>query len=279
MTRFRAIDITQDFLTSQGGLSIGKQIETLFRENPVNNIEISFDGVEHVAPSFVNGAFLYLIDNYGEDYFRSKVKVINSSSDVAKTISSSVRTYIDHQKTFYSNLQTNKIFVIHDGSEQDQTFIDALKKIGDQKGFVHLSNPTPGIFSDLTKAELNRADAILGIVNQSKKSDVFFKQLELAADLKKPCIILQNRGLPERVSSSLLDRVQVIYFDDDDFINQLNKLNQLLVKYRKDVTHSSSTPAKSDFSNETALFAVLAIALLVALFFALSQEDSKKNNS
>ncbi len=101
MKQLIANSITTDFLTSKGGLDIGKNIGELLQINPDENIEVSFDGITNVSPSFVNGAFLYLIDNYGADYFRSHVKVINATSEVAKIIGDSVRVYPDRQKDFF----------------------------------------------------------------------------------------------------------------------------------------------------------------------------------
>ncbi|MDQ3108457.1 MAG: STAS-like domain-containing protein [Bacteroidota bacterium] len=98
MAHLIANKITTDFLTSSGGLAIGKSIESIIKNDPLNKIEISFSGVKNVTPSFINGAFLYLIDNYGADYFRDNIKVINASAEVAKIISNSVRVYLNRQK-------------------------------------------------------------------------------------------------------------------------------------------------------------------------------------
>lgn len=277
MTQIRAIDITNDFLTSQGGLRIGKKVEGMFRADPSENIEISFEGVYNVAPSFVNGAFLYLIDNYGEDYFRHRIKVVHSTNEVAKIISESVRTYIEHQHIFYSKLRTNKIFVAGDQSDLDKNVFESLTKLYGDSGFKPYFNPTPGLFSEATKVLIHNSDAVIGILNKQEQSAVFLKQLEYSASLSKPCIILQRRSLNTRVSSTLADKIQIMYFDDQDFIDQLNKLNLLLVRYRRDIIHvNSKPPTISNFNTDTALVAVLAIALLVAMFFALSEKEKNE---
>ncbi len=95
MKHLIANSITSDFLTSKGGLDIGYKIEYLLKEDPSEQIEISFAGVLNVAPSFVNGAFLYLIDQYGETYFRNHVKVVHASPDVARIVGDAVRSYIN----------------------------------------------------------------------------------------------------------------------------------------------------------------------------------------
>jgi hypothetical protein len=47
--------LTDDFLTSSGGLVIGKQIANHIKEKPFERIEVSFKDVESVTPSFING--------------------------------------------------------------------------------------------------------------------------------------------------------------------------------------------------------------------------------
>lgn len=278
MTQVRAKDLTDDFLTSKGGLVIGKQIENLLKLNPAEDVELSFEGVEHLAPSFVNGAFLYLIDNYGDDYFRSRIKVINSTPDVAKTIGGSVRTYIEHQKQFFSLLKTDKVFLVVDNKEFDRNLAIKLGEISNSKGFVLLKNPTPGNFSEQTQGVLKDADVVIGVLNAESQSSVFIKEMEYALGLNKQCIVLQRRSINQRLSTASLSRIQVLYYDDSDFLELLAKLNKILLSNRNDIVHRPNKSMERKEETTTAVVAFLAIAVLVAIFFALisSEENRKK---
>jgi hypothetical protein len=89
--------LTNDFLTSSGGLIIGKEIVSRIRDNSLERIEVSFEYVESVTPSFINGAFLYVIDLCGETIFRERVKVVKASEQVANQIRNSVTKYIEYR--------------------------------------------------------------------------------------------------------------------------------------------------------------------------------------
>jgi hypothetical protein len=89
--------MTDDFLTSSGGLIIGSEIVRRIKENSFEQIEVSFEHVDSVTPSFINGAFLYVIDLYGEAVFKERVKVRKASEQVASQIRNSVTKYIEYR--------------------------------------------------------------------------------------------------------------------------------------------------------------------------------------
>jgi hypothetical protein len=92
-----AYTMTDDFLTSSGGLVIGNEIARKIKDNSFERIEVSFEFVESVAPSFINGAFLYIIDLYGDAVFRERVRVTKASEQVANQIRNSVTKYIEYR--------------------------------------------------------------------------------------------------------------------------------------------------------------------------------------
>ncbi len=90
-------NLTNDFLTSSGGLVIGEKIANSIRDNPTEQIEVSFEYVECIAPAFINGAFLFVIDLYGETIFKDCVCVRKASKKVASEIRNSVTKYIEYR--------------------------------------------------------------------------------------------------------------------------------------------------------------------------------------
>ena len=275
MPHLIATNITHDFLTSQGGLAIGKKIESLFKLHQGSPIEISFEGVTNVSPSFVNGAFLYLIDNYGGEYFRNHVKVVHSASDVAKTMGDAVRSYLQHQKAFYDKLKTNKIYFASDNSNAGQMILSELKRTSSAHGFSFAVNPSSNNFTPHTLEVIKHSDAVIAVLGSSR-SDLLDDQIQAAVNANKPCIILQSRNINIRVRSAMHQHIQVIYFDDADYLSQLHKLNLLIAQHKRDVmAHGGNFPTKNNDA-AMAIGAFLVIALLAAFLIAAIGEKNEK---
>jgi hypothetical protein len=278
MSRLFANLITEDFLTSRGGLDIGKKIENQLLQNPFDNIEISFSGVTNVSPSFVNGAFLYLIDNYGSDYFRSHVKVTNATSEVAKTIGDSVRIYLDRQKIFFNTLKVNKLFFASDGSEQGDALIHELKKISVENGFKNITT-TDNIQSSLFgKNLIENSDALIGILTDNKYENNIGRQIEIAIKANKPCILLLHNNINFRLPTNSHEKIHVIYYDDKNYLEKLKALNKIISDCRKEDPNTNLPHLNNSSPNSEAAFAVIAIALLAALLFiALASNKNKED--
>ena len=278
MKQIAANTITNDFLTSRGGLDIGKKIELFLKSDPLSLIEVSFSGVSNVAPSFVNGSFLYLIDNYGADYFKKHIKVINASPEVAKTISESVGNYLNRQKAFFDTLKLNKLFFASDGSEKSNGLISELKKISLENGFYNIASPENLGTTEYRKQLIETSDALIGILTDNDNKEYLGEQLEIAVNADKPCILLVHTNLNLRLPTNSHDKVHCIYYDDSNYLDQLRRLNKIILDNKKNDSGLNLVPPNNNANNETAaLGAIIAIALLaVLLFLALGNNKNNK---
>lgn len=274
MKQIAAINYTKDFLTSKGGLAIGHVIEDLLK-NSGEQINVSFANVINVSPSFVNGSFLYLIDNYGVDFFRERVKVSSASPNVAKTIGDSVRTYINRQATFYDRLRTNSIYLAGDNSQTTAELLKALSQASDEKGVSHFSNSNPNFFSSDTLSKIKSADVFIGILTDPHGSLVFEQQLKAAIDLNKPCLLLQDRSIVNRLPTATHDKIQVIYYDRNNPVESLKRLNETIQRYKRENELSLQTSNEVENKWLLVLGALLITVVLAAVFF--SSINSEKN--
>ncbi len=104
-----ATDHTKSFITGDDGFKIGRYLVDFFKKTNYNEVAtISFYGVDFMTPSFVNGAFLYLIDLFGEDFFKKNVKVTQATNSIAQILRSSIQSYFDYKKKFLSHLKIEK---------------------------------------------------------------------------------------------------------------------------------------------------------------------------
>lgn len=281
MKQLIANTITTDFLTSKGGLDIGKNIETLLQGNPFELVQVSFNGVTNLSPSFVNGAFLYLIDNYGADYFRSRVKVVNATSEVASIIRDSVRIYLDRQNAFFDTLKVNKLYLASDGSKNGDEIISELRKISITNGFNNIASPENTGTPDYRKLLIENSDAIIGILTNNHYKEYLGKQIEIAVATNKPCILLIHTNLDLRLPTNSHHLVHCIYYNDLNYLDQLKKLNKIITDYKKDDPNIKVSHFNSNNSNSqtVAIGAIIAIALLaVLLYLALGISDKKNKD-
>lgn len=73
----RILDHVPQCYTWQDGAVILELIRKRFARD--EEVVVSFDGVNDVPSSFVNAAFISLLDEYSFNYIRSRLKVIDSS--------------------------------------------------------------------------------------------------------------------------------------------------------------------------------------------------------
>jgi hypothetical protein len=76
----RVLEIVPDCYSWAHGETVGETLRRAF----VNEAEvvISFEGVDDVPSAFVNAAFLPLLDSYGFEDVRRRLKIINSTRQI-----------------------------------------------------------------------------------------------------------------------------------------------------------------------------------------------------
>jgi hypothetical protein len=276
MYLINARDITSDFLTSLGGLSIGQRIDKVFQDNSFIDVSVSFEGIENISPSFVNGAFLYLIDLYGEDYFRKHVRVVKASPVVAEIIRSSVNAYTERQKQFYEKLKLNKVFLASDGHQKSHELVDGLKTIFLSKK-IQLITPFPDLELASNNQNILLADVFIAVAFNGENAEKLGPLLKTAVDTGKPCLLLVSRdeGKDARIPTRFHDQIQVMYFGEGNFAQQLRQINELVMKKQPVRNFVLGEKLEKESSNTGAWLLVgLAAALLLG---ALVSDKEEKN--
>ncbi|MBB3064857.1 STAS-like domain-containing protein [Limibacillus halophilus] len=76
----RALDHVPQCYTSKDGTVIFTLIRAAFLRD--QSVTLSFDGVDDVPSSFVNAAFLNLLDSFPLDYIQKNLKVVDSTRQI-----------------------------------------------------------------------------------------------------------------------------------------------------------------------------------------------------
>lgn len=93
----KIIDITDDWVSGLGGLRVGRYIEQYINTNNQNEqLELSFYEIDIITPSFVNGAFLYIIDLYGYEMLKQNVKIKNIKANLGAILKEQIQSYVEH---------------------------------------------------------------------------------------------------------------------------------------------------------------------------------------
>lgn len=66
--------------TNEDGDVVGRLIAVALAQN--NAAEVSFSGIDDVTTSFVNSAFVPLLDRYSLDYIKSHLRITNSTRQI-----------------------------------------------------------------------------------------------------------------------------------------------------------------------------------------------------
>ncbi len=179
-------EITADYISGKSGLDVGKKIDEVILKHLNQVVTVSLNGVEHVSPSFVNGAFLYLIELYGEDYFKKYIKIRQANTKVAALVKESVQRFLAHRQSFFQKLQTNKIFALTDGSVESQKVLAGLLSTGTRH------------FTFLHGEQLQKVasfDCGIALMASTQVSDAFMHALEQAVRAQKPVLLLLKKQL------------------------------------------------------------------------------------
>jgi len=80
----KVLDHLSDCYTWESGQELSKIIRAAFEKH--ERIAISFDGVRDVPSSFVNAAFISLLDTYPYDFIRSHLTIADGTKQIADMI-------------------------------------------------------------------------------------------------------------------------------------------------------------------------------------------------
>lgn len=265
-------DITDDWTSGLGGLKVGKYIDTTFSQTPQMPIELSFYGIDMITPSFVNGAFLYVIDLYGDEFFTQFIKIKQIKPQVAHLIRSSIEGYKTHRHTFLQQLKTNNIYCAIDGSQKSIDFRYRLFQATQNKGFNFYFNPDDTLFSKDAQENINKADVCIGIVTKQEITDNIIAQINYALTQNKPCILLCNKNVELNIATKVRDKIKMIYYSQSNYFEAIKQINQLVLDGKK-IYHSPIKKTTKEAKDTQIAVGLLGAALLLFLLGTVLNED------
>lgn len=265
----QVIDITDDWTSGLGGLRVGQYIDQTFRKNYQTPIELSFYGIEMITPSFVNGAFIYPIDLYGDDFFTKFVKIKQIKPKVANVIRSSIQGYNEHRNSFLQQLKTNNIYCAIDGSDESINFRYKLYESTVNKDHNFYFNPDDSVFSEVTWQKIRLGDVCIGIITQQFLIENILKQINYALSQNKPCILLCMQGIPIHIPTETRNKIQIIYYNQNNYYEAIRGLNELILNGKQG---KNLLAQKAKDADNAAILALGGAAFLVLLLGILNKK-------
>ncbi len=266
----RIIDITDDWISGLGGLRVGQYIDQTFKQNNYQtSIELSFYGIEMITPSFVNGAFLYVMDLYGDDFFKEFITIKQIKPQVASLIKSSIQGYKPQRESFLQQLKTKNIYCAIDGSDESINFRYKLYQSTLHKDHNFYFNPDDSIFSTETWQKIRFADVCIGIVTQQFLIDNILKQINYALSQNKPCILLCMQGIPIHIPTETRNKVQIIYYNQNNYYEAMRGLNELILNGKQG---KNLLAQKAKDADNAAILTLGGAAFLVLLLGILNKK-------
>ena len=90
-----ALNLVPHCYTWEDGIVVGEAIRNALKSG--NKIVISFAGVEDVPSSFVNAAFVALLDDFTYEFIRENISVVSSTRQINDMIKKEIfKTHIMH---------------------------------------------------------------------------------------------------------------------------------------------------------------------------------------
>jgi hypothetical protein len=251
---------TSDFYSGISGLSVGQEIDKLVMANPERLIKISMYGIDNVSPSFINGAFLYVIDLYGIEYFRKYIKIVQISQRLLPEIKNAIDNHIVHKQTFYQNLITNTIFVGIDGGRMTMQMRRQLFDTVSSSSNFLWNQDQDNQLTDQTKADIARADAFIGIWTVKRREKQIIDQANYAISLGKSCLIFCSKKIYIKVSETLRNRIELFRFDEDDSFIAFRNLNETILEKQVRMPVTTQKGVQMHTVLEVAGWAALGVA-------------------
>ena len=270
-----ATDLTKSFITGDDGFKIGRYLVSFFKENNYNKVAtISFYGVDFMTPSFVNGAFLYLIDLFGEEFFKKNVKVTQATNSIAQILRSSIQSYFEYRKEFLKNIKTNKIYCAIDGSEESSHFRHAIYEATQNQGFDFSFNPDDIIFAQKAKNYIMNSDVFIGIITDVKFMDRLIEQVNFALQYNKKCLILCKEGIEFHIPTNIRNTVMISYYNNTSYYDMLRNVNELILNKKVPSLQTQNGSQGTKNANDVMLWTLLG-AGAVLLLSALAEKEKR----
>lgn len=91
MTTIKIKDITTGTFTNDDGLSVFNSIDSAISEN--NTIILSFEGISSLSSSFLNSSFGEIIEKFGFDFLKNKIKITKYTPQLSNLIMNYIKNY------------------------------------------------------------------------------------------------------------------------------------------------------------------------------------------
>ncbi|OFX25039.1 MAG: hypothetical protein A2033_10015 [Bacteroidetes bacterium GWA2_31_9] len=270
----RVVDITNDYYSGISGLKVGKYIDKAILDNPETAISVSFYGIESIAPSFVNGALLYIVDLYGVDFFKSKIKIIEVSSKVQFLIKDNVLKYFDFKNSFMQQLKAKNFYLAIDGSNESESIKQYLKNLNKSES-LNINFNNDFIDSNRIKQYIKNTDCVIFILSEKNYSNIILELLSVAIQNNLPCILLIKKGVYINLTEREKDKVFISRFDNKNIIKSIRDINEIVLKNNINSPNIQKAQLKRSKNTEPIIF-WSALAFLANLLFSSMLVKSKK---
>lgn len=270
----RIVDITNDYYSGISGLKVGKYIDKAILDNPETTISVSFYGIESIAPSFVNGGLLYIVDLYGVDFFKSKIKIIEASSKVQLLIKDNILKYFDFKKSFIQQLNVKNFYLGIDGSIESENIRQYLTNLN-KSDFLNINFNADFRNSNSIIQNIKNKDCVIFILSEKNYSNFILELLSVAIQNNLPSILLIKKGIYINLSEREKDMVFISRFDTKNIIKSIRDINEIVLKNNVNSPNILKAQLKKSKNTEPIIF-WSALAFLANLLFSSMLVNSKK---
>ncbi len=267
MKRIIVKDLTDDFISGQGGVYIGKYIDGLIQLNLNEEIEVSMYGIEYVSPSFVNGAFLYLIDIYGEEYFKKYIKIKQVYSSLLPMMRQSISHHIEHRKTFYQKFLSNQIYISIDDTQRSLDILNHIHQEVAQNTKLFWNENQRFDSSAKNRIESCYSFIAVWIETRLQNQDLHIKEIEYALQNGKPCLIFCDKELNFNIPSQYRHNVLTIRFAKQEQFRSTRDVNSFILStiVRESMPVQANTNLKDNTDNVVATAALVGLGVVGGL--------------
>lgn len=91
MKTIKVKDITNGTFTNEDGLSVYNAIDSAISEK--DSIILSFEGITSLSSSFLNSSFGEIIEKFGFDFLKNKIKITKYTPQLSILIMNYIKSY------------------------------------------------------------------------------------------------------------------------------------------------------------------------------------------
>ncbi len=224
-------------------------------------------GIEYVSPSFVNGAFLYLIDIYGEKYFNEYIKIKQVSLSLIPMMRQSISHHIKNRETFYQKFLSNEIYVSIDNSRRSTDILNHIRKEVAQNTKLFWNENQN--FDDAAKQKIQHCYSFIAvwIENRLQNQDLHIKEIEYALQQGKPCLIFCDKELNFNIPSQYRNNVLTIRFAKQEQFRSTRDVNSFILSniVRESMPVQLDTNPKNNTNNVVTTAALVGLGVVGGL--------------